>query len=248
VPEPCIDGDGKSAEYGAGGRSHWRRTAQSSARRNCSNGCGTSTPIHSAGRSPSRSGVCAPSWARPMSLRRWSALAIAFDERRTQATPAPVASWHPGAAQPHLRLAVPCERRRAARRQLRARLTQPVLGLQRSDTESCAEPRSAAAVQGAVGSHELGASAPAKRVAITNECKKAFAAGAEAATTAQRDHTMHELEVWSVTGLVLLTVASAALGWLVAGRGAPSGARHHWSGASGVGPASRRAHQFARAQ
>ena len=35
---------------------------------------------------------------------------------------------------------------------------------------------------------------------------------------AQRSHTMHELEVWSLVGLVGLTVVSAGLGWVMAGR------------------------------
>jgi signal transduction histidine kinase len=53
---------------------------------------------------------------------------------------------------------------------------------------------------------------------ITQECKKLFQEGAAAATTSQRDHTMHELEVYSLLGLALLTLASAGLGWLIAGR------------------------------
>jgi signal transduction histidine kinase len=57
-----------------------------------------------------------------------------------------------------------------------------------------------------------------KRNALSAECKKAFEEGAAVAATNQRDHTMHELEVYSWLGLALLTVASAGLGWLVAGR------------------------------
>jgi signal transduction histidine kinase len=57
-----------------------------------------------------------------------------------------------------------------------------------------------------------------KRYAIRAECKKAFEEGAAVAATNQRDHTMHELEVYSWLGLALLTVVSAGLGWLVAGR------------------------------
>jgi signal transduction histidine kinase len=57
-----------------------------------------------------------------------------------------------------------------------------------------------------------------KPVPVSNQCRKVFLAGAQAATTAQRDHTTHELEVWSLAGLALLTMASAALGWVMAGR------------------------------
>jgi signal transduction histidine kinase len=49
-------------------------------------------------------------------------------------------------------------------------------------------------------------------------CEKAFQEGALVEQAAQRSHTMHELLVWSLVGLVGLTVASAGLGWLMAGR------------------------------
>jgi signal transduction histidine kinase len=57
-----------------------------------------------------------------------------------------------------------------------------------------------------------------KANALSAECKKAFEEGALVAATNQRDHTMHELEMYSWLGLALLTVVSAGLGWLVAGR------------------------------
>jgi signal transduction histidine kinase len=53
---------------------------------------------------------------------------------------------------------------------------------------------------------------------LTAQCKKAFSAGAIQATSDQRGHTMHELEVYALLGLGLLTIASAGLGWVVAGR------------------------------
>jgi signal transduction histidine kinase len=53
---------------------------------------------------------------------------------------------------------------------------------------------------------------------VTAECKKIFQEGAAQATSAQRTHTMHELEVYSLLGLAILTLASAGLGWLMAGR------------------------------
>jgi signal transduction histidine kinase len=62
-------------------------------------------------------------------------------------------------------------------------------------------------------------SSKAKQVPQVNqECKKAFIEGALVGTHDQRSHTMHELEVWSVLGLGLLTLLSAGLGWLMAGR------------------------------
>ena len=53
---------------------------------------------------------------------------------------------------------------------------------------------------------------------MNQKCKDAFLAGARVGTSDQRSHTMHELEVWSLLGLGLLTLASAGLGWLMAGR------------------------------
>ncbi len=72
----------------------------------------------------------------------------------------------------------------------------------------------------ATGPTAPGKAGKAKRPSaiITQECKKLFEEGAAAATTSQRDHTMHELEVYSLLGLALLTLASAGLGWLIAGR------------------------------
>jgi signal transduction histidine kinase len=47
------------------------------------------------------------------------------------------------------------------------------------------------------------------RSQIVAACKKAFEAGATQATNDQRTHTMQTLELWSVLGLVVLTMASA---------------------------------------
>jgi signal transduction histidine kinase len=59
----------------------------------------------------------------------------------------------------------------------------------------------------------------AKHVPSVNEkCKEAFLAGAAVGTSDQRSHTLHELEVWSLLGLGLLTLLSAGLGWVMAGR------------------------------
>jgi signal transduction histidine kinase len=63
-----------------------------------------------------------------------------------------------------------------------------------------------------------GKSSNVKRPSIDSTCKKVFEAGAAQATNDQRDHTMQVLELWSVLGLVALTMASAGLGWLMAGR------------------------------
>jgi signal transduction histidine kinase len=53
---------------------------------------------------------------------------------------------------------------------------------------------------------------------LNQKCKKAFIEGALVGTHDQRSHTMHELEVWSLLGLGVLTLLSAGLGWLMAGR------------------------------
>jgi signal transduction histidine kinase len=65
-----------------------------------------------------------------------------------------------------------------------------------------------------------GAGTPtAKHVpSINPKCKEAFLAGAAVGTSDQRSHTLHELEVWSLLGLGLLTLLSAGLGWVMAGR------------------------------
>lgn len=50
------------------------------------------------------------------------------------------------------------------------------------------------------------------------QCKKAFDAGARAASHNQRARTLHSLLLASLIGLGVTTVASAGLGWLLAGR------------------------------
>ncbi|MBV8429920.1 MAG: HAMP domain-containing histidine kinase [Solirubrobacterales bacterium] len=54
--------------------------------------------------------------------------------------------------------------------------------------------------------------------ALLERCSKAFAAGARAGSTSQRDRTLTGLLDASLIGLGVATVASAALGWLVSGR------------------------------
>ena len=54
--------------------------------------------------------------------------------------------------------------------------------------------------------------------AVSLACQKAFEEGALVEQGAQRSHTMHELLVWSLFGLIGLTVVSAGLGWWMAGR------------------------------
>jgi signal transduction histidine kinase len=60
----------------------------------------------------------------------------------------------------------------------------------------------------------------AQNAAATAEqaCEKAFLEGALAGQSAQRDHTLNELLAWSLVGLGGLAVASAGLGWVMAGR------------------------------
>jgi signal transduction histidine kinase len=52
----------------------------------------------------------------------------------------------------------------------------------------------------------------------TAECKKVFEAGAKQAAADQRTKTLHDLHVYSILGLGILTLASAALGWVISGR------------------------------
>jgi signal transduction histidine kinase len=49
-------------------------------------------------------------------------------------------------------------------------------------------------------------------------CEKAYQAGANRAANAQRDRTLHDLLLYSLLGLGAVGVASAGLGWVVAGR------------------------------
>jgi signal transduction histidine kinase len=55
-------------------------------------------------------------------------------------------------------------------------------------------------------------------IPLSGACTKAFAAGASAATTAQRDQTLHDLLLFSLIGLGGVTLASGGLGWFMAGR------------------------------
>jgi signal transduction histidine kinase len=57
-----------------------------------------------------------------------------------------------------------------------------------------------------------------KAHSVDQACEKAFLEGALAGQTAQRNHTMNELLLWSLVGLGGLTVVSAGLGWMMAGR------------------------------
>jgi signal transduction histidine kinase len=53
---------------------------------------------------------------------------------------------------------------------------------------------------------------------VVLECKQAFAAGARAASTSQRDRTLHSLLLFSLAGLGGMTIVSGGLGWVVSGR------------------------------
>ena len=65
----------------------------------------------------------------------------------------------------------------------------------------------------------IGKGSNAKASADVNAvCKKVFEEGATQATSDQRTHTMQVLELYSVLGLAVLTLASAGLGWVMAGR------------------------------
>jgi signal transduction histidine kinase len=68
--------------------------------------------------------------------------------------------------------------------------------------------------------HVPGQNGKAHQAAVSARlaCQKAFFEGALAGQSAQRDHTLNELLVWSLVGLGGLAVASAGLGWIMAGR------------------------------
>jgi signal transduction histidine kinase len=66
------------------------------------------------------------------------------------------------------------------------------------------------------GASPLGKKGPVPKRA--GACTKAFAAGASAATTAQRDQTLHDLLLFSLVGLGGVALASGGLGWFMAGR------------------------------
>jgi signal transduction histidine kinase len=55
-------------------------------------------------------------------------------------------------------------------------------------------------------------------VTTPEACKRAFTAGAAAATHDQRARTLHDLLVLSIVGLAATTLAAAAAGWYMAGR------------------------------
>jgi signal transduction histidine kinase len=64
----------------------------------------------------------------------------------------------------------------------------------------------------------LGGKAQTASVSAQLACQKAFYEGALAGQSAQRAQTLNELLVWSLVGLGGLAVASAGLGWALAGR------------------------------
>ena len=66
--------------------------------------------------------------------------------------------------------------------------------------------------------HAAATSSAKGKQSATLACEKAFAAGALAAQSAQRQRTLNELLEWSLVGLVGLTLVSAGLGWMMAGR------------------------------
>ena len=71
----------------------------------------------------------------------------------------------------------------------------------------CNDAEQAAKVKGAVGGN-IGSGA----------CDKLASESAAAATTSQRDQTLHNLLLFSLLGLGVMTLASGGLGWVMAGR------------------------------
>lgn len=73
--------------------------------------------------------------------------------------------------------------------------------------------RSASKLQQAGGS---AAQRPANQA--IGACERLTVAGADAAAARQRDRALHELPIVSLIGLAVMTLASGALGWVMAGR------------------------------
>ena len=72
-----------------------------------------------------------------------------------------------------------------------------------------------------LSAQEPTATAPGGKVAprpVPAVCTKVFSAGARAATSSQRDQTLHNLLLFSLIGLGAMSVASGGLGWVMAGR------------------------------
>jgi signal transduction histidine kinase len=63
---------------------------------------------------------------------------------------------------------------------------------------------------------------PEKAAKIPNslqvKCKEAYAAGASAGSTSQRQQALHSLLLFSLAGLGVMTIASGGVGWVVSGR------------------------------
>ena len=53
---------------------------------------------------------------------------------------------------------------------------------------------------------------------IPEQCKEAFSAGASAGSASQRDRALHNLLLFSLIGLGVMTLASGGAGWVVSGR------------------------------
>jgi signal transduction histidine kinase len=53
---------------------------------------------------------------------------------------------------------------------------------------------------------------------IIQACKQAFSAGANAGSQSQRQQALHNLLLFSLVGLAVMTVASGGVGWVVSGR------------------------------
>jgi signal transduction histidine kinase len=76
-------------------------------------------------------------------------------------------------------------------------------------TFSCKQAEEAATSKGVV---------PPRPVAVSSACQKLAAEAAVAATKNQRNSALHDLLLFSLLGLGVMTVASAGLGWVMAGR------------------------------
>jgi signal transduction histidine kinase len=75
----------------------------------------------------------------------------------------------------------------------------------------------------ASGANELAKIGPACKQphpdpSLIEACKRAYSAGAAAASQSQRQQTLHNLLLFSLVGLAVMTIASGGVGWVMSGR------------------------------
>jgi signal transduction histidine kinase len=83
-----------------------------------------------------------------------------------------------------------------------------------------AQPLSTSKQQSSSDRAKLGAACkqPHPDPGIVAACKQAYSAGANAAAQSQHQQTLHNLLLFSLVGLAVMTIASGGAGWVVSGR------------------------------